>query len=53
MKTITQDQINALLQTFYATNISAKEFDAVRKFLTELPEVKKEETNGNVPLSQE
>jgi len=39
MKTITQDQINTLLQAFYQTNISAKDFDAVKKFLAELPAV--------------
>lgn len=40
MKQITQDQINALLQRMYQTNMSAQIFDAVKKMLSELPEVK-------------
>ena len=43
MKNITIEQINALLQTIYSTNISAQQFDAVKKFLSELPDVKSEE----------
>jgi hypothetical protein len=43
MKNITTQQIEALLQTIYQTNMPAKEFDAVRKFLMELPEVEKKE----------
>lgn len=42
MKTITIEQVNALLQVIYSTNITAQQFDAVRKLLTELPEVKEE-----------
>ena len=44
MKTITHEQINALIQTIYQTNISAQSFDAIKKFLSELPDVKEEET---------
>jgi hypothetical protein len=43
MKTITIEQINSLLQTIYQTNIPAQSFDAVKKFLSELPDVKSEE----------
>jgi hypothetical protein len=43
MKEISTQQIEALLQTIYSTNIPAQTFDAVRKMLMELPEVKKEE----------
>lgn len=39
MKQITQEQINAVLQTVYNTNISAATFDALKKLLLELPEV--------------
>jgi hypothetical protein len=42
MKTITQEQIKAVLQTIYNTNISAKDFNVVRKFFNDLPEVKEE-----------
>lgn len=42
MKNITIEQVQALLQVIYSTNISAQQFDAVRKLLTELPEVKEE-----------
>ena len=39
MKTykITNEQMGAILQTVYQTNISAAQFDALKKFLTELP----------------
>ena len=43
MKQITQAQIDAILQTVYSTNIPAQTFDAMRKLLSELPEVKVEE----------
>ena len=45
MKKITEEQIQALLQTIYQTNIAAQVFDAVKKMLVELPtvEVKTEE----------
>jgi hypothetical protein len=39
MKTITPEQINAVLQTVYQTNISAAQFDALKKFFSELPVV--------------
>lgn len=42
MKQITQQQIEAILQVVYATNIPASQFDAIRKLLSELPEVKEE-----------
>jgi len=37
MRKITEEQINALLQTIYQTNISAQTFDAVKKLFAELP----------------
>ena len=45
MKKITQEQIVAILQTVYQTNISASVFDALKKMFNELPviEEKKEE----------
>ena len=39
-KEITSEQVNAILQTIYQTNISAQTFDALKKLLLELPEVK-------------
>ena len=42
MKQITTEQINAILQTIYSTNIPAQTFDALKKMLSELPEVKEE-----------
>lgn len=44
MKTITTQQIEAILQTVYSTNIPVSQFDALRKMLSELPdaEVKEE-----------
>ena len=39
-KKITVEQINALLQTIYSTNIPAQSFDGIKKFLSELPDVK-------------
>lgn len=41
-KQITQEQINIVLQTLYATNISAANFDAVKKFFIDVPEIKEE-----------
>ena len=38
MKQITIEQINAILQTVYSTNIPASQFDALRKLLLELPD---------------
>jgi hypothetical protein len=43
---ITDEQIQAILQTVYGTNISAQMFDAMKKLLLELPvveEIKKED----------
>jgi len=42
MKTIKIEQIEAILQTVYQTNIPVAQFDALRKLLSELPEVKEE-----------
>jgi hypothetical protein len=42
-KIITQEEINAVLQTVYSTNISAQQFDALKKFFMDLPEVKEKE----------
>jgi hypothetical protein len=43
MKNITQDQIKAVLQTIYQTNITAQVFDQLSKFFQDLPEVKEKE----------
>jgi len=42
MKQITTQQIEAILQTVYQTNIPVSQFDALRKLLSELPEVKED-----------
>lgn len=42
MKTITTQQIEAILQTVYQTNIPAAQFDALRKLLSELPDAPEE-----------
>ena len=42
MKNITTEQINAVLQAIYQTNISAANFDAIKKLFADLPEVKEE-----------
>jgi soluble cytochrome b562 len=42
MKQIKIEQINAILQAIYQTNISAQNFDAIKKMFTELPDVKEE-----------
>jgi hypothetical protein len=39
MKTITQEQIVAVLQAIYNTNIPAQQFDAIKKLFNELPVV--------------
>ena len=46
MKQISTEKINSLLQVIYTTSISAQQFDAIKKLLSELPDVvvKKEET---------
>lgn len=38
MKQITTEQLNAILQTVYTTNISAQTFDVLKKLLQELPD---------------
>lgn len=43
MKKITQQQIEAILQVVYATNIPAQSFDSLKKLLLELPNVEKVE----------
>ena len=42
MKIINQDQINAVLQAIYNTNISVSTFDAIKKLFSELPNETKE-----------
>lgn len=37
MKIIKQEEINALLQTIYQTNISAQAFDAIKQLFDKLP----------------
>jgi len=37
MKNITNEQITAVLQAIYQTNISAQNFDAIKKLFAELP----------------
>lgn len=39
MKNISIEQINAILNTVYATNISAQAFDAIKKLFSELKDV--------------
>lgn len=39
MKQIKTEEINAVLQVIYQTNISAQQFDAVKKMFEDLPEV--------------
>ena len=36
-KLITTEQINAVLGTIYQTNVSASNFDAIKKFFNDLP----------------
>ena len=55
MKQISQEQIEKVLNTFFQTNISAKDFATVQKFFTDLPDVvvavePKVETKTDVPL---
>lgn len=48
MKKITVEQIQAVLQAIYQTNISAKDFDAMKKFFETLPDVEtKDEDKSN------
>jgi hypothetical protein len=39
MKKIKIEEINALLQAIYQTNIPVAQFDAIKKMLSELPDV--------------
>ncbi len=39
MYQVTKEQIETVLHTVYQTNIPAQTFDALRKLLTELPEI--------------
>jgi len=43
MKKITPDQITAILQAIYQTNISAATFDQIKKLFSELEEIKEED----------
>jgi hypothetical protein len=40
MKQIKTEQIEAVLQVIYSTNIPASQFDALRKLFSELPDIK-------------
>jgi hypothetical protein len=42
-KKITEEQIGAILQVVYSTNIPVAQFDALRKLLQELPPVNVQE----------
>lgn len=42
-KQITQEQINAVLQVVYQTNISAATFDGLKKMFSELKDAPKSE----------
>ena len=42
MYTITKAQIDAIISEFYKLNAPVQNFDALRKLLSELPEVKEE-----------
>ena len=46
MKIINQDQINAVLQAIYQTNISVSTFDAIKKLFNELPNETKQENKS-------
>lgn len=43
MKQITNEQIEEILKAIYITNISAQNFDIIKKFFNDLPEVKQDE----------
>jgi hypothetical protein len=51
-KQITLEQINGVLQAIYTTNISAQNFDAIKKMFIELPDIKetKNETKTETKL---
>ena len=42
-KQISPEQINAVLQTVFETNIPAKSFEALKEFFNKLPNVEVEE----------
>lgn len=44
MKKINPQQINAIIQIVYNTNIPAKTFDSLKKMLLTLPDVEKKVT---------
>lgn len=46
-KIITKEQIEAVLQVVYNTNISAQQFDALKKLFIDLPDVKEEKNEEN------
>lgn len=48
MKQIKIEQINAVLQVIYGTNISGQNFDSLKKLFSELPEVQSE-PKGETP----
>ncbi len=39
MKQITKQEIEAVLNTVYQTNISAQQFDALKQFFAKLPDI--------------
>lgn len=39
MKKISTDQLNAILQVVYQTNISAQQFDAIKEMISKLEDV--------------
>ena len=39
MKKISTEQLNALLQVVYSTNISAQQFDAIKEMVSKLEDV--------------
>lgn len=50
MRKISEEQITIILNLVYQTNIPVSQFDALKKLLVELPEikeVKKENDNNN------
>lgn len=48
MKKISIEQLNAILQTIYNTNIPVAQFDAIKKLFSELPDVVKVEEKVEV-----
>ena len=45
-KIISIEQINAILQAIYQTNVSAQAFDAIKKMLSELPDTELPAASG-------